>query len=143
MRQSRGSLFWFLFSYRGRISRIEFWVFHLTMIVLALGSLVTLGLVLELYFPVTNSLGSTGDLLVSVALVAQAVIYVVCGISVSAKRFHDRDKPGWWALIGLVPVIGLIWVAVECGCLTGSAGPNRYGPNPLGGQGEQLSDIFE
>ena len=50
-----------------------------------------------------------------------------------ARRWHDRDKSGWWTLIGLIPVVGAIWILVECGCLKGSDGPNRFGADPLGG----------
>jgi uncharacterized membrane protein YhaH (DUF805 family) len=52
-------------------------------------------------------------------------------LAVFAKRWHDRDKSGWWSLILLVPFIGSIWALVECGCLPGTEGPNRYGADPL------------
>jgi uncharacterized membrane protein YhaH (DUF805 family) len=47
------------------------------------------------------------------------------------KRFHDRDKSGWWLLISLVPLIGPLWLLVELGFLQGSEGANRFGPDPL------------
>ena len=53
------------------------------------------------------------------------------GIAISGKRWHDRDKSAWWILIGLLPVIGTIWSFVENGFLRGTAGPNRFGPDPL------------
>jgi uncharacterized membrane protein YhaH (DUF805 family) len=49
------------------------------------------------------------------------------GLAVSIKRWHDRDKSGWWVLIGLIPIIGGIWVLVENGFLRGTEGPNRFG----------------
>jgi uncharacterized membrane protein YhaH (DUF805 family) len=78
-----------------------------------------------------------------------------------AKRFQDRDKPGWIALCAMVPVyainllqtfrlvdpyeptplyhvlnyaaIGIgLWILLELGFLKGTEGPNRYGPDPLG-----------
>jgi len=30
-----------------------------------------------------------------------------------------------------VPIVGPIWLLVECGLLQGSDGPNRFGPDPL------------
>ncbi|MCH8899533.1 MAG: DUF805 domain-containing protein, partial [Acidobacteria bacterium] len=53
-------------------------------------------------------------------------------LAISIKRWHDRDKSGWWVLIGLVPVIGGIWALVETGFLAGTSGPNQYGLDPLG-----------
>ena len=53
-------------------------------------------------------------------------------ICLYAKRWHDRDKSGWWSLIVFVPIIGSIWILVELGFLRGTEGPNRFGPDPLG-----------
>ena len=52
-------------------------------------------------------------------------------LAISVKRWHDRDKTGWWVLIWLIPVIGWIWALIELGFLLGTAGPNKYGPDPL------------
>jgi uncharacterized membrane protein YhaH (DUF805 family) len=49
-------------------------------------------------------------------------------IVVYIKRFHDRDKSGWWVLLALIPIIGAIWLLIECGFLKGTPGPNRFGP---------------
>ena len=51
------------------------------------------------------------------------------GIAISIKRWHDRNKAGWWLLILLVPVLG-IWNLIECGFLPGTPGTNRFGPDP-------------
>ncbi|MBV7329929.1 DUF805 domain-containing protein [Chloroflexi bacterium TSY] len=51
-------------------------------------------------------------------------------LAVSAKRWHDRDKSGWWSLIVLIPIIGVIWMLIEVGFLEGTNGPNRFGPEP-------------
>ncbi len=55
-------------------------------------------------------------------------------ICVAAKRCHDRDKSAWWMLINIVPVIGWLWWVIEFGCLRGTIGPNRFGPDPLAPQ---------
>jgi uncharacterized membrane protein YhaH (DUF805 family) len=52
-------------------------------------------------------------------------------ICLYAKRWHDRDKSGWWSLIGFVPIIGGIWMLIELGFLRGTEGPNRFGPDPI------------
>ncbi|MGI8851866.1 MAG: DUF805 domain-containing protein [Methyloceanibacter sp.] len=92
-------------------------------------------------------------------LVAFALAYP--SYALMAKRFQDRDRPGMLALLGIVPVfiVNLLytfrildpieptalsrfldvilvvigfWLLVELGCLKGTQGPNRYGPDPLG-----------
>lgn len=52
-------------------------------------------------------------------------------LAIYTKRWHDRDKSGWWSLILFVPIIGSIWMLVECGFLRGTEGTNRFGPDPL------------
>ena len=59
------------------------------------------------------------------------LVILYSGAAVAAKRWHDRNKSGWWSLIALVPVIGLIWMLVENGFLPGTPGPNRFGPDPV------------
>ena len=48
----------------------------------------------------------------------------------AVKRLHDRDRSGWWTLMGFVPGIGLLWLAIECGFRKGTNGLNRYGSDP-------------
>jgi uncharacterized membrane protein YhaH (DUF805 family) len=53
------------------------------------------------------------------------------GLVLSVKRWHDRNKSGWWVLVNLVPVVGWLWQLIECGFLRGTTGPNRFGQDPL------------
>jgi uncharacterized membrane protein YhaH (DUF805 family) len=52
-------------------------------------------------------------------------------LAIYTKRWHDRNKSGWWSLILLIPFIGGIWMLVELGFLRGTEGPNNYGPDPI------------
>ena len=54
------------------------------------------------------------------------------GLAIQVKRWHDRNKSGWWCLIALVPYIGGLWQLVECGFLPGTQGRNDYGEDPSG-----------
>ena len=77
---------------------------------------------------------------------------IYSSFAVAVKRLHDRDKSGWWVLVfyvlpnvidsggrasggsGLLSLIGFaigIWAFVELGCLRGTVGDNRFGPDPL------------
>lgn len=46
---------------------------------------------------------------------------------IQIRRFHDRDKSGWWILIYFIPIIGQFWALIELGFLPGTPGPNDYG----------------
>jgi uncharacterized membrane protein YhaH (DUF805 family) len=56
---------------------------------------------------------------------------LLVGIIVQIKRWHDLNKSGWWILINLICCIGHIWSIIECGCVKGTKGENRFGPDPL------------
>ena len=51
-------------------------------------------------------------------------------LAVQTKRWHDRNKSGWWNLIGFVPIVGPIWAFIELGFLQGTYGANRYDLRP-------------
>ncbi len=52
-------------------------------------------------------------------------------LAIYAKRWHDRNKSGWWSLIMFVPIIGGIWMLIELGFLRGTEGENRYGADSI------------
>lgn len=117
-----------LTSFEGRINRGKFWA---GVAVLWVISMVFIGIDMSFLPPIIvldpNSGMGYGPLTLLMFVVS---LYV--GIALYVKRWHDRDKSGWWTLIALVPIIGGIWLLVECGFLAGTRGPNRYGPDPLG-----------
>ena len=47
-------------------------------------------------------------------------------LAMQVKRWHDRDKSGFWVLISLVPVVGPVWSLVELLWLEGTPGYNRF-----------------
>ncbi len=132
MNRSQFSVLWYLFAFEGRINRTQFWVFVGLVFFLVLPALrAVAGLrdaVAGLDDPITVRAVEMGAALFTTAIFVPLVVSV---FAVGAKRWHDRNKSGWWVLLNLVPVIGPIWTLVECGCLKGTEGDNRHGPDPL------------
>ena len=50
----------------------------------------------------------------------------------AARRAHDRDRSGWFALMWFIPIVQL-WVLLELGFLRGTIGDNQFGPEPIAG----------
>lgn len=50
---------------------------------------------------------------------------LIPSLSVGARRLHDTGKSGWWQLIGLIPVLGLIVMVYLL--VQESQGDNEYG----------------
>ncbi|MCW3481803.1 DUF805 domain-containing protein [Neisseriaceae bacterium JH1-16] len=109
----------FLFSFNGRISRSSYWV-------------ISLGVWFAIILMVLLMAGAQSKGLSLVGVFGPVfLVGFIISISASVRRFHDRNKSGWWYLIGFVPLIGSWWLLIENGFLKGTAGPNRYGPDPL------------
>jgi uncharacterized membrane protein YhaH (DUF805 family) len=105
----------------GRLNRQPFWIGVLVIWV----ANVVAGLIIGIIFG-AHDIGHLLAIVVSLVLIYPSV-------NIGIKRYHDRDKSGWWVLITLIPIIGWIWYFIEAGCLPGTPGPNQYGPDPLKG----------
>lgn len=110
-----------LFTLRGRTGRGGFWGAGLVQIVVGLALALALGPTWDLDW--TNT--SVADLLPWIAV---AAVPAWIGFAATVRRWHDRDKSGWWCLVGAVPLIGPVWLAVELGFSPGTPGANRFGP---------------
>ncbi|HEY6894552.1 MAG TPA: DUF805 domain-containing protein, partial [Rhodanobacteraceae bacterium] len=52
----------------------------------------------------------------------------VPSLAVAVRRLHDTNRSGWWVLLAIVPVVGLVllWFLAQ----DSDGGANRYGQNP-------------
>ena len=141
--------FEFMFGASGRINRAKYWVSTIKFSFAGL-------LVAVILF---TAAGVAALLLIVVAVVT-LIPWLLWGFAITTERLHDRDKSAWWLVVFyLVPgVLGqlakaawlagtagtalyyvlalagfalTIWGFVEIGFLRGTAGSNRYGPDPL------------
>ena len=103
--------------FHGRASRQEYWYFFLFNILFSIG----LGVVD----------GVTGSSRVGIGLLGglYSLAMFVPGVAVSIRRLHDTGRSGWWLLIGLVPLVGVIVLFIFT-VQAGGAGQNQYGPDP-------------
>jgi|SRR5450631_1150705 uncharacterized membrane protein YhaH (DUF805 family) len=119
-----------LFGFRGRITRAKFWLVALAIFVVELILFAALGGNAAMWANPQAALAAIGPVAGIVFLIFGVVVTWI-SLAVAVKRYHDRDKSGWWVLIILVPVIGGLWYLIECGFLRGSEGHNKYGHDPL------------
>ena len=55
---------------------------------------------------------------------------IIPAIAAGVRRFHDKDKSGWWILISFIPFVGSIIVLVLL-IDKGTEGSNKFGNYPL------------
>ncbi|WP_193175837.1 DUF805 domain-containing protein [Oricola nitratireducens] len=101
-------------SFRGRARRPEFWYFALFNFIAQL----VLGLVDSMVF-------GLGDVSPLSNLYGLAVL--VPSLAVGARRLHDTGRSGWWQLLVLIPLIGII-VLIVWWASRGNEGENEFGP---------------
>ncbi|MBV9554565.1 MAG: DUF805 domain-containing protein [Alphaproteobacteria bacterium] len=158
----------FYFSFRGRISRSQYWLrFVVPYLVVAV--------VLQTAIALTEP-GSGANVALTVIYGLFVLICIWPHLAVLVKRIHDRNKSGWlclalyipWILFsialmawlgavlvaiaagksetaavavgGFMIVVGILgaislgiglWFFIEFGCLRGTIGANRFGPDPV------------
>lgn len=139
--------------FSGRAPRAEYWWYSLAVMILAI-----VVMIVENILGLSGTVGPYGPLSMLMTLGL-----LVPGLAVSVRRLHDTNRSAWWLLLivpyvlsallagyamasgsmaglgsaGLVGIIGLICVVVMLVfmVLPGTAGDNRYGPDPYGGAG--------
>jgi uncharacterized membrane protein YhaH (DUF805 family) len=106
-------------NFSARAARSEFWYWTLFVILVAIVANVVDAVVVGIgsgFAPVST--------IVSLGL-------ILPNIAMQVRRLHDTDRTGWWILIALVPLVGIIllivWYATK-----GTDGSNQYGSDPLG-----------
>ena len=107
-------------NFSGRASRSEYWYFTLFSVIVNIGA-------------------SLIDQILGIYIVAglAGIALIVPGLSIAWRRLHDLDKSGaWWFIwftcVGIIVLF--VWFVTK-----GTAGPNRFGPDPLG-SGEALPE---
>jgi uncharacterized membrane protein YhaH (DUF805 family) len=104
-------------NFTGRARRAEFWWYFLANLLISI--------VFNIIDAVIGS-GMGGGIGVIGLIYSLAVL--VPGLAVGVRRLHDTNKTGWWLLIGLIPLVGII-VLIVFFATDGLPGSNRYGPS--------------
>ncbi|WP_417515111.1 DUF805 domain-containing protein [Minwuia sp.] len=123
---------WYLMAWKkfavfsGRSRRKEYWMFVLINLII---SFILTFIDRMLGFGTIDPNGvPTQPILSSIYSLA----ILVPSIAVTVRRLHDIGKSGWWILIGLIPLIGMV-VLIVFACFDSEEGDNRFGPNPKTG----------
>ena len=106
-------------TFSGRARRKEYWMFFLFNVLISLG-LGVLDVVAGTY-SVEYETGFFSGL--------YSLLVLIPGIAVGVRRLHDTNRSGWWILISLIPIIGVLVLFVFM-CLDSQLGTNRFGVNP-------------
>ena len=98
--------------FKGRARRKEYWIFVLVNAVIS----IVLGMIGALIkMPWIGSI--------------YGLIVLVPSLAVGVRRLHDIGKSGWMLLIGMIPIVGALYL-IYLFCQDGEKKANAWGPNP-------------
>jgi uncharacterized membrane protein YhaH (DUF805 family) len=99
----------------GRSRRAEFWWYFLA------------NVIISVVFNIIDAvIGSGMGAGIGILGFIYSLAVLIPGLAVAVRRLHDTDKSGWWLLIALIPLVGLI-VLIVFWATDGDPQPNRYG----------------
>ena len=103
--------------FHGRARRSEYWYFFLFNLVV----LVVLAILDAAIRKMTGiGMGMLGTI--------YGLAVLTPGVAVTVRRLHDTNRSGWWVLLSLVPLVGLVLILFLV--QDGETAPNRFGSNP-------------
>jgi uncharacterized membrane protein YhaH (DUF805 family) len=107
-------------NFSGRACRSEYWYWALFTLLLSLVA----GIIDHVVF----GSGFGGGISPLSAIVSIGTF--LPSLAVGVRRLHDIDRTGWWLLIVLTVIGGILLIVWAC--FKGTSGANRFGPDPLG-----------
>ena len=130
--------------FQGRSRRSEYWWVTLFNILV--------GLVGGILLAVLGGGDGSGQInpigFIIVALLGLYMLAIIIpSIALFVRRLHDINQTGWIALVlyicTIIPIINLLAAVAQIviGVLPGTAGPNKYGPDPKG-PAAAAADVF-
>ena len=114
-------------NFEGRARREEYWMFTLFHIII---------IFLTVVIPASLFDSPLG----SIPLFLYIFATFLPGLAVTIRRLHDTGKSGWYYLISFIPYLGgfiLLIFMLE----SGNKGNNKYGPDPKGGNDDEIEEI--
>jgi len=115
-------------TFSGRASRSEYWFFFLFRFIIGMvGGLLDKTALQDYQFhvPVGNALAPVGPLAIILP-----IFFLLPGLAVTIRRFHDVNRSGWWIFISAT-IIGIFFPILYWLCKKGTEGENRFGSDPL------------
>ena len=110
--------------FKGRSRRSEYWFIQLFLVVTNIAvAIIDLAL---MGWDVDRFIANGGGGIVGLVWI---LVTIVPALAVLVRRLHDTGKSGWWALIGLLPLVGAIVLLVFT-VTDSSPGENKFGLSP-------------
>jgi uncharacterized membrane protein YhaH (DUF805 family) len=109
--------------FNGRMTRSDFWIFTLVVLLILMSAAILDGA----FGTATKKTGLFFGLV--------GLTHTVPQLAANVRRLHDADRSGWWMLLWLTGVGGIVVFVLLC--LPGTRGPNSFGPSSVSADGQE------
>lgn len=107
------------FDFTGRTSRRYFWMYVLFNVIIQ----IVVGIIVGVIASVLSA-----PILVTAITGLLGLALLLPSLGNAVRRLHDINKSGWWLLIGLIPLVGLVLIYFFV--LEGDKSQNKFGAVP-------------
>jgi uncharacterized membrane protein YhaH (DUF805 family) len=107
--------------FSGRARRKEFWMFALFNFIF----------IIVIYAVLGGVAAATDNPAILFIGHLYFLAILIPSLALVTRRLHDVGKSGWFYFIGLIPLIGGIWLLI-LECTDSQHGTNKWGENPKG-----------
>ena len=108
--------------FQGRSSRSAYWWWTLFQMIASTAIALVFGYGAMTVDPNTMAMAYEGGIVVNLWALAN----MLPNLAISVRRLHDIGRSGWWLLLMLIPLIGIIILIVWV-CQKSDDGPNAHG----------------
>ncbi len=103
-----------LFSFQGRMRRKDYWIYSIPVMFLMLPTFFYTG----------------GSNVLDIIALGISLLSLYMSLTLNMKRLKDRNRPTFWIVLTIIPLVGPIYALIDLGILEGTKGPNQYGEDP-------------
>lgn len=103
------NLVWLLFSFNGRINRVQFW---LGMVGASVGCMLLLFMLGVLFGPMSSTNPAHAFSSFFYMLTPVWLLSSWSGFALQVKRLHDRGRSGAWTMLPMLPMVMITWSMV-------------------------------
>jgi|GEM_PF-1208605 len=129
-----------LFDFKGRATRSEYLLFHVTGVLAAMATLLVSGIMLGVISALLgdpNPARGPGPIILTILIYG---LFVITHIAIGVRRLHDHGEPGIKYLLNAIPLIGFFfWLVMVF--KRGDDFENDYGPDPRQPDGQRTGDL--
>jgi len=115
-----------IFAVNGRIGRLRYLAYGMFITGL---TLIIVGMLSAIMVPMFAGSGMSESMAIGAVIILYLPLIII-SVILAKRRLNDLNKSGWWQLIAIIPLVGIIFT-IYMVFWPGTKGSNNYGLEPI------------